>query len=434
MKNKKKTVITVICAALAALVLTGAVLLALLPVTYRVDGSLLAKNPDYDAALLEDSEFTTLYKENGGAFRILGFTDLHLDHNKEKGEVTMELMIRNIVREKPDLVVLVGDNITSALNRRRAKQLCSVFEELGVYWTCVLGNHEGDNIWSMSRQSMVKLFASYPHCLLDETAKTTADGTKVWGAGNHVVNLAKADGTLIQSLYFLDGGADMTKADMKKYGLDTSGSSYDCLKESQIVWYKETVGRIEALAGGPVRSLVFDHIALPEMQTAYTELEAIYPTLASFDYMKDLAGSDPAATDALVAEALTHRPLFFDNGGAASPLRGTVLLSGLRRERVCCPDYNSGMFDAILELGSTQAFICGHDHVNDFALRYKGVELIYNQVSGYSSYNVVSSKRGAALIQGGTVYTVGEDGSLSWKSFQNAALYPEMQEEIKKLY
>ena len=131
MKEKKKKGWKAVLAIVpGVLILAGAAAAAVLPVTYSVDRSLIVKNPDYDVYAEKRDGVTTLVKKDpaGNAldadFKVIGFTDTHLDHNREKGNVTFEYVIRNIVNEKPDLVVFVGDNITSSFNSRRAKQLC----------------------------------------------------------------------------------------------------------------------------------------------------------------------------------------------------------------------------------------------------------------------------------------------------------------------
>jgi hypothetical protein len=298
------------------------------------------------------------------------------------------MLIRNIVSEKPDLVVFVGDNITSVFNTRRTKQLAQILEELGVYWTCVVGNHEGDNILSISKQKIVDIFVSYPHCLIENDIKTTSGGETVSGVGNHVINLLDANGDIRQSLYFLDCGANMSIQDMTKYEdeiIDVKINKYDYIKESQIEWYKETVTAINTLAGKTVRSVIFDHVPLTEFGTAYDDEDA-------------------------------------------------QILFGTRLETVCCSGHNSGLFDAIIELGSTQAVISGHDHINDYAVIYKGVILAYNQASGYGSYNVVTEKKSDKLIQGYSIYTIDKDGGFLMDSYKNADLYPNEQAEVLKLY
>lgn len=395
-KGKVRKIVTISILGTLAIA-TGALIVAL-PVTYKFDHSLVKRNKDYKVVKAQ-GEYTSLAKTDASGnyldddFKILAFTDMHLDTYKEKGNVTIEMLIRNITSHKPDLVVLVGDNVTSALNARRTKQLGRLMEEMGVYWTLVLGNHEGDNAASISRQRMIDILASYPHCLVEKNIKTTKSGERVWGVGNHVINLLDSEGGIRQSLYFFDSGNDMTEEDIKKYKEEiesTNNKKDDYIKDSQIQWYKETVGNINEIANKTVKSVVFNHIPLQEFNRAYEEA---------------MEGN---------AEA--------------------ELLYGGKLEGVCASGHNSGFFDLIHDFGSTQAFISGHDHVNDFAVKYKGIILAYNQNSGYSSYNVVTKKQSDTLIQGFTAYTIDKDGGLTMQPYHNADLYPDLQEKILELY
>lgn len=393
----------------SALVIAGILTMIFLPVTFSIDKSLIKKNPEYNVYVTDKGGYTSLIKRDAAGntidseFKIIGFTDTHLDTHKDKGDITMELLIRNIVNEKPDLVVFVGDNVTSGINRRRARRLAETMEELGVYWDLVLGNHEGDNIWSISRKQMVKLFDKYPHCLVESADKKTAGGVEVWGYGNHVVNILDSNENIVRSLYFIDGGSDMSEEDMIKYDSefdDKSHNDYDYIKSSQIAWYLETVRNIEQLNGAPVKSVVYDHIALPEYKTAY---------------------------DAITGETeVTQKvPEYY-----VPNEEGDYIIAGQRREVICNSGHNSGFFAAMKAVDSTDTFVCGHDHINDFILSYQGIVLAYNEPSGYSSYNLVSKKLSDKLMKGFTRYFVGIDGTMRMEQVHNADLYPEMQEDI----
>ena len=58
----------------------------------------------------------------------------------------------------------------------------------------------------------------------------------------------------------------------------------------------------------------------------------------------------------------------------------------------------------------------------------------YNVPSGYSSYNVYTKKISDKLIKGYTRYTFRSDGTFTLEQLRNADLYPDAQEDIKKLY
>lgn len=412
MKKKNKVLIGCIGGALVVVVLALVIVYFAMSTTYDIDEALIVPHPDYRIEVTNANGYATLTKfdANGEAsdepIKVIAFTDTHLDAKKEKGDVTFSYIVRNIVREQPDLVVFVGDTITAGFNRLRAAQLCKTMEKLGVYWAPVLGNHEGDNIWSMSRSSMVKLFASYEHCLCDASAKFGL-GQKAEGDGNYVVNLADSEGSIYQSLYFIDGHSDMTDADIKKYAdeVEYYDSEYDYVKDGQVAWYLETVAAIDKMNGTPVPSTIFIHIPLCEYKTAYEEITG-------------------------ETEVSKTAPDCYNMPNA----NGTELIMGQRREGICCPGHQTGFFDQILAAGSTKLIVAGHDHINDFVVRYKGVLLTYNVPSGYSSYNVVSKGLGDKLIKGYTRYTFAPGQDVVIDQLHNADIYPDEQDAIKKMY
>jgi len=402
---KKKTGI-VIASIVSVIAITTGCLVVFLPVTYNYDKSLIKQNPDYSVVKLDNQKYTTL--SNGKEdFKIIGFTDTHFDTYAKKSKISLEMIIRNVVNEKPDLVVFDGDIITSSFNKRRAKQFTNVMDKLGVYWAPVLGNHEGDNFMSVSRTKLLEIYSHSKYCLVETNTKTLKDGTKVDGDGNYVINILNKDNKISQSLYFIDSGAYMSQSDLSKYKdeiIDTKGDNYDYIKEWQIKWYKETVNDIKNINGETNKSLMFVHIPLPEFKTSY-EL---------------ITGE---------SEVTNNTPTYNVEDGY-----GDVIYSGARRETICFSGHNSGMFNTIKELGSTQAVISGHDHLNNFVLKYEGVKLGYCQSSGYSAYNVVSRGLDNTFLKGYSIFNISSNGELSWENNRNADKWPELQEEILKLY
>lgn len=414
--TKKRKICMIVLIAAAVIAAGLAIAYFCLSVTFDYNGPEIKAVSDRRVEVRTVNGRTTLVKLDAAGnvsdepIKVIGFTDTHLDSKKEKGDVTFEFIVRNIMSEKPDLVIFDGDTITSGFNRLRMRQLCRTMEKLGVYWAPVLGNHEGDNIWSMSRRAMVRMMDSYDCCLMDSSVRYTADGEKVWGNGNYFIDLADSKGNIYRTLYFIDGGSAMSDEDMVRYDAefdDKSHNDYDYVKASQIQWYEESVKEADRLNGAPVKSVIFDHIPLIEFRTAYEEITG-------------------------ETEAVTTGP---DPGLYGVPnANGTCLIAGQRRETVCYSGHNSGLFDAMERLGSTDLMVCGHDHINDYIIEYRGITLAYNAPSGYSSYNVVSKGISDKLTNGYSRYFFKPDGSFTMEQIQNADLYPEMQEAIKKLY
>ena len=84
------------------------------------------------------------------------------------------------------------------------------------------------------------------------------------------------------------------------------------------------------------------------------------------------------------------------------------ILGGAKREPVMYVGDN-GLFDRVLELGSTKNIIAGHDHTNDFSVLYRGIRLSY----------VIASNRNVAAFgaygryAGGMLVTVSATGDIT---------------------
>lgn len=57
-------------------------------------------------------------------------------------------------------------------------------------------------------------------------------------------------------------------------------------------------------------------------------------------------------------------------------------LYGIRREKACSAELNSGMFAAMKECGDVMGTFVGHDHDNDYAVMWHGILLAYGRFSG----------------------------------------------------
>jgi len=81
-------------------------------------------------------------------------------------------------------------------------------------------------------------------------------------------------------------------------------------------------------------------------------------------------------------------------------------------------------------MGKTVAFVAGHDHINSAHYMYRGVRLIYNRMSGLSSYNVVSKRLSDKLMQGCSAYCIHHDGRVTFDEIIYEDRYPQYHDEI----
>ena len=160
------------------------------------------------------------------------------------------------------------------------------------------------------------------------------------GTGNYILPIYASDGTqkVNALLYCLDSN-DYT-SDAEKYG------NYAWIDWGQIGWYRQQ-SRIytEKNNGTPLPALAFFHIGLPEFKH------------------------------------LQNRSEMFGHLGESGGF----------------PKINSGMFQAMIEMGDVMGVFVGHDHDNDYIGQEYGIALAYGRVSGHDAYGDL--ERGARIIE-----------------------------------
>ena len=179
-------------------------------------------------------------------FKILQFTDLH-EHVK-KNPNTFKLINNILDKEKPDLVVLTGDNLDgNFLTDKSVKKIISniakPMEERKIPWAVVLGNHDS-RLSFVNRKKQMKIYMSYKYNL-------SKDFSSVQGrSGDYNLLIKDSKGKKpIFNLYFLDSG-------------ELCYHGYGYIKRPQVNWYKKTSERIYKINNKPIPSLMFFHIAL----------------------------------------------------------------------------------------------------------------------------------------------------------------------------
>lgn len=303
----------------------------------------------------ENGVFTLIPRE--GELRILQLTDLHIG-----GSLTTAFADRKafaacyeLIREaQPDLIIITGDvayptpvETFTRNNDVAFSQLRYFMDMVNIPWTFVYGNHDTEKGSLLDGDAILREYVAYarrnPEMLFADVQPD------IYGRYNQYLRVEDPDGTLRFALFLIDSN-DYAQ------GPDAVGK-YDSVHADQIQWYEDTLDALRAEAGHVIPSFVFMHIPFRAFADAQTALET----------------GDPAA-----------EYLFGQNG-----------------EGVSCPAKESGFFDAILKKGSTRAVFVGHDHLNNLAVRYKGVDLVYSKSIDYIAYPGIANRtaqRGATLI------------------------------------
>lgn len=331
---------------------------------------------------LENTESGCWNIKTDNGLKVMQLTDVHLGGgwmSYKKDAMALNAVAALITEEKPDLVIVTGD-IAYAVpiqagtfnNKSASKMFANLMESLGVYWTLSYGNHDTEAYCYYSRESLTEFYSGseFPHCLMQSGPKD------VDGEGNQILNVVNSDGVVTRSLVVVDSHS---YTDGDYFGIMWK---YDNIHENQIEWYKASIDKINAqnakaisslsadkqklynAAEGSVKSSVFFHIPLEEYRTAWTEYsENGFKDTENVKYVYGDAGES-----------------------------GKVVYSGMNSDE---------FFEAFEEKGSTDSVFCGHDHLNNFSLNYKGINLTYGLSIDYLAYSGISklgSQRGCTML------------------------------------
>lgn len=320
--------------------------------------------------------------------KVLQLTDIHIGGgwmSVKKDCMALNAVAAIINAEKPDLVVLSGDmaypvpfQSGTFNNRSGARIIAELMETLGVYWTVTYGNHDTEAYSYFDREDITDLYEKYPHCLMRDGAEN------IDGYGNQVFNIVKSNGVITRSIYTIDSHSYV---DGDIFGIFWK---YDNIHENQIEWYKNTVeanrnhNRMKLYSSSSAAAIdevninppstVFIHIPLSEYKDAWTEYaENGYADTENVKY----------------------------NYGAAGE-KDKIVYHGV---------YEDEFFETMQEMGSTDSVFCGHDHLNNFSLNYKGIDLNYSYSIDYLAY-IGISKLGSQ--RGCTVINIDENGGIEY--------------------
>ena len=308
-------------------------------------------------------------------FKVLQLTDIHIGGgwmSKKTDAMALNAVASMITAEKPDLVIITGDTAYPVPfqagtfnNLSSAKLFVTLMEKLGVYWAICFGNHDTEAYSYYSREEISEFYSGddLKYCLFEEN-----DGD-VDGYGNQVINVKNSEGVITQSLYLFDSHSYVNG--------DVLGLrwQYDNIHANQIEWYKNTVNalneqnqkvldKLGKKEQSDIKSAAFFHIPLDEQREAWYEYANNgFKDTENVKFIYGVAGEG-----------------------------SKIVYSGVGEDE---------LFETMLELGSTKAVFCGHDHYNNFSIDYKGIRLTYGMSVDYLAYPGIyklGSQRGCTII------------------------------------
>lgn len=333
---------------------------------------------------LENNSWTFVTDDD---FKVMQLTDIHIGAGafSKKRDISAINAVATLVQaEKPDLVIITGDmaypvpyQSGTLGNKREATVIATLMEQLDVYWAVIFGNHDSEAYSYYSRKAISEFYSDdrWEHCLYLEGEQS------VDGYGNYSINVENSLGLTTHSYILMDSHS-YTDGDI--FGILWK---YDNIHANQVDWYKNTIEKINksnmdifnALGDDDktaylttlgkdslpiVQTSVFIHIPLVEYLDAWTEYkENGYTDTDNVKYISGVVGES--------------------------------------KKQIYCGIGEDELFETILELGSTKNVFCGHDHLNNITLNYKGINLNYGMSIDYLAYIGIykqTEQRGCVII------------------------------------
>lgn len=343
--------------------------------SFKVDGEIGQNAPEYvdgHVCFTTDTEL-----------KVMQLTDVHICGgllSYKKDLMALNAVATLIATEKPDLVVVTGDisyGTPPSLNLNNMvviKMFAEMMENLGVYWTAALGNHDSEFYDLYARPQVGAYLESdaLPHCLF------TSGSPEVHGVGNHVITVRNSLGLYTQAIVMFDSGDYQ------------SGYVYDYIHDSQVDWYEAEITALNAANVATLKKL--DGTELPYSAETYKTVKSMaffHIPLEEYRY----AAAQYTENDHQSTDEVTY-------------------IYGEVNEPVCNSPTESNIFEKMVELDSTKGIFAGHDHTNNFCLEYKGIKLAYSYSIDYYAYDDIDKK---GNYRGCTMITVSPDGSFTSK-------------------
>lgn len=296
-----------------------------------------------------------------GKFKILQIADLQ--DNQVLNQVAKDFIRATLETEKPDLVILTGDNFSGnscgtnslkLVDRASAKmaidQYMSIFEEYGIPVTMVPGNHDDDRIL-VTKEEELAMYEKY-NCFIGYD-----DAPEVYGCGSHNLPIySSADRNKpVYNLWMFDSGS-----------YDNEFGGYDYVHDDQVEWYLNKSNLLKEANGGKVvPSMVFQHIVVKEI----------------FDIIEECPEGTPNSKE--------HEGKYYK-------IKDENYTAGNFKEWPCPGTQSSKQFSSMVEQGDVVAMFFGHDHNNSFEASYCGIDLVATPGFTFNSYS--NEDRGFRVI------------------------------------
>lgn len=191
-----------------------------------------------------------------GKFKIMQITDIQ--EIPSVSPDTIKLLNSAILEEKPDLVVLTGDQIKGYGTSYKIKDknlfdvvkdtleiLLKPIVDAKIPYAVTFGNHDRQ-VGISNAEQFEKIYKNIGNCIGEQAVG-------IDGGGTCNIPIYSSDGEkIVNNIYLFDSGTD------------AKGGGYEPFDEKIIKWYRATRDDLKKQSGAYVPSLVFQHIPMCE--------------------------------------------------------------------------------------------------------------------------------------------------------------------------
>ena len=299
-------------------------------------------------------------------FTVLNLSDPQLGNGEWAEDHKNRKILTHAVRElveriRPDLITVSGD-LSWAGDDFAYDMLADLLDSLQIPWAPVWGNHDNQKGEAYIR-GVAHRYKTHPFCVYE-------DGPTELGNGNYVIRITE-DGRTVCALFMLD------THDREPY-VNESGETEEAwskLRPCQLEWIEEVCRQLKQEGCGD--AMIIQHIPIYGYRTA---------SLAAYKDGLDHRGLTVAAS--LETDCW--------NTGYEDSI-------GVQHEGVASYPADEGALEAVKRTGIVKHILAGHDHINNWIIRYDGIRMIYALKTGAGCYWEPS-------LNGGTVIKIGTDG------------------------
>lgn len=184
-------------------------------------------------------------------FKIVQFTDIHLQYDSYRSDSVLVMMKKVIEQEKPDLVILSGDVVGSDNRKRAWLKVAQVMIDARTPWAAMFGNHDAE--YELTKEQTMDAIVGLPYNL------TESGPQEIAGVGNYVIPIQSSTSTKTTALCYV---LDVSETNLPS---ENHSGVYPWIDDSQVDWYKKQSSIFMKKNGEtPLPALAFFHIPFPE--------------------------------------------------------------------------------------------------------------------------------------------------------------------------